>query len=98
MITVGMDLGTQKIKVVILKDNVVASRSEAFSGFDPTKAAEQAIEEALKQAGIKISDVANIVATGSNMDMAPYARSTVSMMGADAKAGCYLIPVGKNDN
>jgi len=92
MITLGMDLGTQKIKVIILKDNVVASRGEAFSGFDPTKAAEQAVDEALKQAGIKISDIAYVVATGSNMDMAPYAKSTVSMMGADAKAGCYLFP------
>ena len=53
MITVGMDLGTQKVKAVILKDNVVASRGQAFSGFDPTKAAEQAVDEALKQANMQ---------------------------------------------
>ena len=92
MITVGMDLGTQKAQVVVLKDNVVVSRAHAFSGFDPTEAAKQAVDEALKKANFKLSDVAYFVATGSAMDMAPYASSTVSMMGADAKAGVYLFP------
>ena len=92
MITIGIDLGTQKTKVVILKDNAVVSRGQSFSGFDPTKAAEQATEDALKQATLKIADIAYFVATGSAMDMSPYANSTVSMMGADAKAGCYLFP------
>lgn len=92
MITVGMDLGTQRIKVAILKDDTVVSRAQAFSGFDPTKVAEQAIDEALKTARLKMSDVVYSVATGSAMEMAAYANSTVSMMSADAKAGTYLFP------
>ncbi|HLN90004.1 MAG TPA: acyl-CoA dehydratase activase, partial [Candidatus Binatia bacterium] len=84
--------GTQRAQVVVLKDNVVLSRAHVISGFDPTKAAEQAVDEALKQANLKLSDVAYFVATGSAMDMAPYANSTVSMMGADARAGVYLFP------
>jgi benzoyl-CoA reductase subunit D len=92
MITVGMDLGTQKVKVVILEDNAIISRGQAFSGFDPTKATEQAVEEALKQANLKLTDIACFVATGSTMEMAPYANSTVSIMGAIAKAGSYLFP------
>ncbi len=92
MITVGMDLGTQRVKAVVLKDGAVMARAQAFAGFDPTKAAEQAVQEALKQANLKQSDVASFVATGSAMDMAPYTKSTVSMMGADAKAGVHLIP------
>jgi len=92
MITVGMDLGTQRVKAVVLIDNAVFSRAQAFSGFDPAKAAEEAVGEALKKAELKISDVAYFVATGSAMEMAPYADSTVSMMSADAKAGVYLFP------
>jgi benzoyl-CoA reductase subunit D len=87
-----MDLGNKKVKAVVLKDGEVISRAQAFSGFDPTKAAEQAVEEALKQANLKLSDVAHFTATGSAMDIAPYANSTVSMMGADAKAGVCLFP------
>ena len=92
MITVGLDLGTQRVQVVVLKDGIIASRAQAISGFDPTKAAEQAVDEALKQVNLKLSDVAGFAATGSAMDMAPYAASTASMMGADAKAGVFLFP------
>ena len=92
MITVGMDLGTQSVKAIVLKDGKIVSRAQAFSGFDPTKAAEQAVEEALINAAIAISDVSNFTATGSGMELAPYSAGTVSMMGADAKAGTYFFP------
>ncbi|MGB9914227.1 MAG: acyl-CoA dehydratase activase [Candidatus Bathyarchaeales archaeon] len=95
MITAGIDLGTQSVKVVILKDGQVLARGKAFSGFDPAKAAEQAFSEALKQAGISSSDVLHVTATGSGMDLASNANSTVSMMGADAKAGVYLFPTAR---
>jgi benzoyl-CoA reductase subunit D len=92
MITAGIDLGTQSVKAVILKDGEVISRGKSFSGFDPTKAAEQAVGEALKKAKLSLSDVDHVTATGSGMDMAPHSNSTISMMGADAKAGVYLFP------
>ncbi len=92
MITVGIDLGVQRVKLVILKDGNVAARAQAFSGFDPTKAAETALQEALKQANLNQTDITYTAATGSAMDMAPNANSTVSMMGADAKAGVHLFP------
>jgi benzoyl-CoA reductase subunit D len=92
MITVGMDLGTQRVQVVIVKDGCVVARTMEFSGFDPTKAAEKAVDEALKQACLKLSDINHFAATGSAMDMAPYANRKVSMMSADAKAGVYLVP------
>jgi len=92
MITAGIDLGTQSVKAVILKDGEVISRGKFFSGFDPTKAAEQAVGEALKKAKLSLSDVDHVTATGSGMDMAPQSNSTISMMGADAKAGVYFFP------
>ena len=92
MITVGIDLGIQRVKVVVLKDRKIVARSQEFSGFDPTKAAEQAVNKALKEANIKLTEVNHFSATGSAMDMAPFANSTVSMMGADAKAGVFLYP------
>ena len=92
MITVGMDLGTQRVKAVVLKDDVVVSRGQAFLGFDPTKAVEEAVDETLKDANLKISDVVYLVATGSAMEMAPYSNGTVSIMGADAKAGVFFFP------
>ena len=87
-----MDLGTQRVKAVVLKDGAIVGRGQAFSGFDPTKAAEDAVNQALNAANLKLSDVQHFSATGSAMEMAPYKNSTVSMMGADAKAGVHLIP------
>ncbi len=90
-----MDLGTQRVKVVVLKDGVVVGRAQAFSGFDPTKAAEDSVNEALKQANLKLTDVQHFAATGTAMDMAPFQHTTVSMMSADAKAGVFLIPTAR---
>jgi benzoyl-CoA reductase subunit D len=92
MITVGIDLGTQTVKAVVLKDGAVVSRGKAFSGFDPAKSAQQAVDEALKEAKFSLSDVNHVTATGSGMEMAPNANSTISMMGADAQAGVFLFP------
>jgi benzoyl-CoA reductase subunit D len=92
MITAGLDLGTQSVKAVVLKDGEVVGRGKAFSGFDPAKSAEQALGAALKEANLSLGDVGHVTATGSGMDMAANAGSTVSMMGADAKAGVHLIP------
>jgi benzoyl-CoA reductase subunit D len=92
VITAGIDMGTQSVKVVILKDGAIISCCQAFSGFDPAKAAEQAVSEALRKANLSLTDVDHVTATGSGTDMAPYANSTISMMGADAKAGVYLFP------
>lgn len=92
MITVGIDLGTQSVKAVVLKDGEVVSHGKTHSGFDPTKSAEQAVNEALKEAQLSLSDVNHVTATGSGMDMAPNSNSTVSMMGADAMAGVFLFP------
>jgi len=90
-----MDLGTQRVKAVVLKDGKVVGRAQGFSGFDPTKAAEKAVSDALKEANLTMSDVKHFSATGSAVDMAPYANSTVSMMGADAKAGVFLVPAAR---
>jgi len=85
-------MGIQTVKVVVLKDGVVAARAKGFSGFEPTKAAEQAFDKALKAAKVSKEDVNQVLATGSGMDMAPYANGNVSMMSADAKAGVFLFP------
>jgi benzoyl-CoA reductase subunit D len=104
MISAGIDMGTQRVKVAILKDNQIISQSQAFTGFEPTKAAQQAFEEALQKANLNRTDIQHVTATGAGANMAPYADSTISMMGADAKAGTHyfssartVIDVGAED-
>ncbi len=88
-------MGIQTVKVIILKDGTVAGRAKEFSGFEPTKSAEKSFAEALKVAKVPKELVAQILATGSGMDIAPYGAGTVSMMGADAKAAVSLFPTAR---
>ena len=91
-ITIGIDLGTQAIKVVILRDNIVVSREKNFSGFETTKVAQETIDKALKEANLLFTDIQHITATGAGIQLAPTIDSKVSMMSADAKAGVFLLP------
>lgn len=97
-------MGTQRVKVVIIKDDKLISKNQNFSGFEPTKVAEQTFEEALVSAKLSREDVKHITATGAGVGMVNFSNSTISMMGADARAGAYffssartVIDVGAED-
>jgi benzoyl-CoA reductase subunit D len=92
MKTAGIDMGAQTVKVVVMDDGRVVSRRKASTGFEPAKIAGEAFEEALKEAGMLRADLGGVLATGSGTKTAPYADGTVSMMGADARAGFHLVP------
>jgi len=81
MITAGIDMGTQSVKTVILKDGKVLARSKAFSGFETSKVAEETLAEALAKAKLTKSDLDHVTATGSGFEMTLASDSTVSMMG-----------------
>jgi benzoyl-CoA reductase subunit D len=95
VITAGVDMGTQSVKVVILKDNKVLAESSVFSGFDPAAAATEAFNKVLKKAGLTRNDLQHVAATGAGADMAPFHNSTISMMGADAEAATFLFPTAR---
>ncbi len=95
MITAGIDMGTQSIKIAILKDNEPISQVLVSSGFEPTKAAEQAFEEALRKAQLSRNNVKHITATGAAAELAPYSDSTISVIGADARAGVYSFSTAR---
>jgi len=104
MITAGIDMGTQRVKVTIIKDNQIIAQKQNFSGFEPAKVAEQTFQEALKSAKLTREDVIHVTVTGAGVDMINFADSTISMMGADAKAGAHyfssartVIDVGAED-
>jgi len=93
MITAGIDLGIESIKVVILKDGLVISRSIASSGgADRRENAEKAWQEALKPAGLRAEDVSKVVATGQGKYDARCAVEQVVEPVAAARAARFLYP------
>ncbi len=54
MITAGVDVGAKMVKVVIMKDGKVLSRSSTLSGNDDRNAAEFILNEAGMNGGIAL--------------------------------------------
>jgi benzoyl-CoA reductase subunit D len=85
MITAGIDMGAKNIRVVILKDGEILSKTEQLAGFDTTESAQLAFKNALEQAGLAEDQIDKIVATGAGRESAPLAQETVTDVGAAAK-------------
>ncbi len=92
MITAGIDMGAQVVKVVVLKDGQVLARSMANTGFEPLEAAQNALDEAIKQAKISRDDIQSIVSTGAGRKAVTFADKALTEVTADAKGTTWLVP------
>jgi benzoyl-CoA reductase subunit D len=95
MITAGVDVGNKFTKAVILKDGEVVGRGYVLSGFDQRQAAEEALNQALKIAGLQREDIKKIVATGAGKAEVTFAGSTITEVGAAAKGAIKLFPAAR---
>lgn len=92
MIVAGIDVGGKYVHAVILKDGQILAKAMAPTGIDKSKAAEQAYDEALKQAKLKRSDIGRVVATGSSGQRTAFANGVIPDASADARGVIKLIP------
>ncbi|MDR1205565.1 MAG: acyl-CoA dehydratase activase [Peptococcaceae bacterium] len=93
MITAGVDVGLENIKIVILKDGKIAAKSEGpAGGAGRGRAAEKLWEETLNKAGIQAADVSKTVATGAGKYDVAFAGDRVVEVVADARAARYFYP------
>ncbi|KYK20441.1 CoA activase [Thermoplasmatales archaeon SG8-52-2] len=92
MITMGIDMGSKYIKVVILKDNKVIAKSNVLAGFDVKKSGQEAIDKALKEAKIKKDDLKKVISTGTGEKLAPFYDDTKSVVGCDSLGAVFLHP------
>jgi len=92
MITAGVDMGSKFVKVVILKDGTVQGKAAETTGFEPVEAGSRCLEAAAEAAGIKVSSIEHITATGAGRKVAPGANSNITDVGAAAKGVVRLHP------
>ncbi len=92
MITVGIDMGAKNIKVLVLRDGEAAGWTLAVAGFDAAATAQQALDEALAQAGCTRADAARVVATGAGREEAPDKDATITEVSAVARGAVTLFP------
>ncbi len=92
MITAGIDMGAQSVKVVILDDGKVLNRSLVPTGFEPMEAAQKALDEAIKAAGISRDDIKQIVSTGAGRKSVTFADKSITEVTSDARGITSLHP------
>jgi benzoyl-CoA reductase subunit D len=92
MITAGIDMGAKTTKVAILRDGQVVARALTSTGFEQQEAAEQALAEALRLAGLARTDIAKIFATGVGRQQASFADGSLTDVAADARGSHLLNP------
>ncbi len=97
MITAGIDVGIENVKVVILKDNkVVAAKQASSGGFNRAAAADKLWQEALKEAGISASDVSKVIATGQGKYDVKFASGNIVEPVADARGALWYFPAARS--
>ena len=92
MITAGIDCGSKNTKVVILDEKNVLSTVSVLSGFDQEESAQQALNKAIENAGIKREDIKHIIATGAGMEAISFANDNVTTITCDGRGTYFLFP------
>lgn len=93
MITCGIDVGLENIKVLLLKDDQISARACGRSGGAGRSAAAKALwNDVLKSAELSASDVSKTVATGRGRKDVTFADFCVTEPIADAKAALRIYP------
>ena len=85
MITAGIDMGAKYVKVVILKDGAVRSRTMEATGFEPAVSATKCLAQAAQEAGVDVSAIDHITSTGAGRKAVPNVNSDITDVGAAAK-------------
>ena len=88
----GIDCGAKFVKAIILDGDKILAKSSVLSGFDLKGAVEEALEKALKEAGLSAPDLAFLTATGTGKEEVGMARSKVTEVSANARAMNFLFP------
>lgn len=93
-ILAGLDAGHVKTKAVIMRGEGILGYVAVPTGFDVLAAAEEALKNALKAAGVPRSELAGTVATGIFRDMTKGAPLSITIRVpeyvADAKGALFL--------
>ncbi|MBI4295597.1 MAG: CoA activase [Chloroflexi bacterium] len=92
MITAGIDVGAVATKAVVLSDGKVLGKGKVPTGFEQKEAAEKALADAVKNAGISRNDIKAIGATGAGSKTVDFAVKNFEDVVADAAGTHFIFP------
>jgi len=94
MVTAGIDVGLENIKVIVMKDGEIAGKACGLSGGAGRPAAVRAVyAKALENAGINTTDVEKVVSTGKGKFDVDFANAQLSETLVAAQAAKMFEPM-----
>ncbi len=103
--SLGLDVGASATKAVLLDGELVRARALGKSGADFGTAAKACFDEAISTAGLTVTDIDRVVATGYGRRNVDFATTTVTEITCHAR-GCHanfphaitIVDIGGQDN
>jgi predicted CoA-substrate-specific enzyme activase len=92
MAVAGIDVGNLTTKTVIMEDGRIVGSSLITGADTAEEGARQAIEEALKEAGLTFGELANTVITGPGRKFVPFITKQKNPITCIAKGASLLFP------
>ncbi|MFX1254635.1 MAG: acyl-CoA dehydratase activase [Promethearchaeota archaeon] len=92
MAVAGIDVGAKTVKVLIIDNGNILSKSKVLTGFDQIESVNKALSEALDKANLKQEDLESIISTGVGGKVVDFAASTVPEVRAAAMGVIHLFP------
>jgi bzd-type benzoyl-CoA reductase Q subunit len=90
VVAAGVDIGAVSSKAAIMCDGELAAYSIIRTEADSKASAQNALDKALKAAGLEIGDVQNIISTGYGRSNASFANKTVTEVACHARGAQYM--------
>jgi (R)-2-hydroxyacyl-CoA dehydratese activating ATPase len=95
MLVAGIDVGSLSAEVVILEQESIRTYVILPTGSNSKIAAEKAMEAALGQAGLQLSDLEYIVATGYGRISIPFAQKRITEITCHGRGAYFLNPAAR---
>lgn len=89
---VGVDVGSQSAKAVVLVDNEIVGHALIPTGPKPEESGHEVYAKALAAAGLSPADSTYVVATGYGRVAAPWANATVTEITCHATGATFINP------
>jgi len=85
LITAGIDIGSATSKAVIMNNEQIIAHALIKTGADSTISANSVMNEVLNEAGLSLTEIGSIIATGYGRVIVPFATDTVTELSCHAK-------------
>ena len=92
MITVGIDMGSKTVKVLVLEDGNAIGKSTIEMELDRLKSSKAGFKTALDDAGKSEKEVDKTIATGIGRKVVDWANKGSTVVGCDARGMVELNP------